>query len=345
MFRRSAGTTGAPAWTQRAELNAADATNNALFGCSVALYGDTALVGSSHGLTSGPVGNGGAAYVFTRSGVSWMQQTKLLAPVPKSQADFGASVALSADMALVGSPGNSHSGKQGPGAADVFTRSGSFWTRQQTLTAADPGTKDFFGGDGVALSGDTALIGVPRHHLTGGVIQGAAYVFLTAPAITSFKPAFGPVGTSVAITGSYLTGATAVAFNGTAADFIAFGIAISTTVPTGAITGPITVTTPLGAATSTTDFVVMTDLKPVIVKLQPASARRGGLVVISGANFGNKWRHGFTVKFGAKVAGISSWGSSEITCKVPPRTGFGALMVTVTTLRGTSNGVSFTVNH
>ena len=81
-------------------------------------------------------------------------------------------------------------------------------------------------------------------------------MFLTAPTITSFKPASGPVGAGVAITGSFLTGATAVAFNGTPTTFIAFGIAITATVPSGATTGPITVTTPLGVATSATDFTV-----------------------------------------------------------------------------------------
>jgi len=76
-------------------------------------------------------------------------------------------------------------------------------------------------------------------------------------AVTSFAPASGPVGTSVIITGSGLTGATAVTFNGTTATFtVGSDSSITATVPVGATTGSIKVTTPGGAATSTTDYTV-----------------------------------------------------------------------------------------
>src|SRR6476661_6940904 len=74
-----------------------------------------------------------------------------------------------------------------------------------------------------------------------------------APTITSFSPTSGAAGTAVTITGTNLSGATAVAFNGTSATFtIASATQINTTVPAGAGSGPITVTTPDGTATSTT---------------------------------------------------------------------------------------------
>jgi len=78
-----------------------------------------------------------------------------------------------------------------------------------------------------------------------------------APTITSISPTSGPVGTVVAITGSNLTGATSVKFGGVSASFtIASATRIDATVPSGARTGSITVTTPGGSATSSQSFRV-----------------------------------------------------------------------------------------
>ena len=79
-----------------------------------------------------------------------------------------------------------------------------------------------------------------------------------APAVSSFTPTSGPSGTSVTITGSGFTGATAVNFNGAAATTFTVNsdTQITATVPTGAATGPVAVTTPAGTGTSTASFTV-----------------------------------------------------------------------------------------
>ena len=82
--------------------------------------------------------------------------------------------------------------------------------------------------------------------------------FLVRPASVTFTPPNGPVGTSVTITGTGLTGATKVTFGGVAATVFTVDSStqITATVPTGAVTGKIAVTTPGGTAISTATFTV-----------------------------------------------------------------------------------------
>lgn len=78
-----------------------------------------------------------------------------------------------------------------------------------------------------------------------------------APVITSFSPASGPIGATVTLTGIAFNGATTVKFNGTSANYtVVSATSITATVPSGASNGSITVSTPIGTATSTTGFVV-----------------------------------------------------------------------------------------
>jgi len=81
-----------------------------------------------------------------------------------------------------------------------------------------------------------------------------------APTVTGFTPTAGPVGAPVSITGTNFIGATAVTFGGTNAPGFTVDSAtsISVDVPAGATTGPISVTTPGGTGTSSSNFTVTT---------------------------------------------------------------------------------------
>jgi len=106
-----------------------------------------------------------------------------------------------------------------------------------------------------------------------------------APAIASFAPASGASGTSVTITGTNLTGATAVTFGGMAASSFSVNSATQVTavVASGSSSGKISLTTPGGTATSASSFVVTAP--PTILSFSPASGPVGTTVVITGANF------------------------------------------------------------
>src|SRR5207244_3853759 len=121
--------------------------------------------------------------------------------------------------------------------------------------------------------------------------QGAGYDFgafeaiiVNPPTITGFTPASGPVGFSVTISGNNFTDATAVRFNGVGATFMVnSATAIQATVPAGATTGPISVTTPAGIAISGSSFTVINP--PTITSFTPTMGPVGASVSINGNDF------------------------------------------------------------
>ncbi|MBI2440966.1 MAG: hypothetical protein HYV35_06290 [Lentisphaerae bacterium] len=164
-------------WSQQAKLIAADGAAGDTLGIAVALSsdGNTAIAGAYLADVGGN-NNQGVAYVFTRSGLAWSQQAKLIAADGATNDYFGYSVALSSDgnTAIAGAYG----ANADQGAAYVFTRSGAVWTQQEKLTAADGAASDYFGYS-VALSsdGDTAIAGAHFADVSGTADQGAAYIF------------------------------------------------------------------------------------------------------------------------------------------------------------------------
>jgi len=134
-----------------------------------------------------------------------------------------------------------------------------------TITAADSCTNGCFFG----------------HNVTSGIVQGGGAM----PTITSFTPTAGPVGTTVTITGTNLTGATSVKFNGVSATITSnTATQIVTKVPVGATTGPITVTTPSGTATSPTNFTVTgpPHARTISLRLRDSLIARGTVTVSDG---------------------------------------------------------------
>jgi len=161
--------------TEQAQLTASDGAASDYFGYSVAVSGDTALIGSYLD-DVGANGDQGSAYVFTRSGTTWTEQQKLTASDGALGDDFGYSVAVSGDTAVVTAVFHNAGGNSDQGSAYVFTRSGTTWTEQSKLTASDGAANDQFGRS-VALSGDTAVVGAHADNVGANSDQGSAYVF------------------------------------------------------------------------------------------------------------------------------------------------------------------------
>ena len=170
VFVRSGST-----WSQQAKLTADDGAAFDEFGASVAVSGNTAVVGAPFDDDAG--NSSGSAYVFVRSGSTWIQQAKLTASDAAASDRFGTSIALSGDTVVVGANRADPEGKTNAGAAYVFVRSGSTWGQQAKLTAGDGAAFDRFGRS-VAISGDTVVAGANRADLGATTDAGAAYVFV-----------------------------------------------------------------------------------------------------------------------------------------------------------------------
>jgi len=157
------------------------------------------------------------------------------------------------------------------------------------------------------------------------------------PTITSFTPASGPVGTSVTISGTNFTGATAVLFNGASASFtVASATTITATVPAGATSGPISVTTSAGTASSAASFTVINP--PTVTSFTPASGPVGTSVTINGTNFTGA----SAVLFNGASASFTVNSATTITATVPTGSTTGPISVTTADSTASSAG-SFTV--
>jgi hypothetical protein len=256
VFTRSGNT-----WSQQAYLKASNTGAGDAFGGSVAISGDTIVIGALESSNATGV-NGdqsndlapysGAAYVFVRDGTTWSQQAYLKASNTEVEDQFGRFVAISGDTIVVGAQfedsnatgvdgDQSDNSANRAGAAYVFTRSGNIWSQQTYLKASNTDAEDHFGGP-IAIFGDTIVVGVPDEdsNATGvdgdqsnnSLNAGAAYVF-TRDGVTWSQQAYLKAsntdaedyfGHSVAITGDTIVvgadqeGSNATGVNGDQSD-------------------------------------------------------------------------------------------------------------------------------
>lgn len=175
IFDRTMAPDGRHRWAAGVRLEPLFASPLDFFGISVALDGNTAIVGSMHDDTSAGE-NAGRAHVFVRGAGSWLQQAMLEDPGGSAFDNFGSAVALDGDTALIGAEQDSSIGSSHAGSASVFTRSGTTWTRRTKLTSGESESYQNFG-HAVALQDGTALVGAPWDDTIAADNAGSVYVF------------------------------------------------------------------------------------------------------------------------------------------------------------------------
>jgi len=159
-------------WSQVANLSASDYDSGDTYGTSVGICGDYAIVGAPHNQV-GVYSDVGAAYILFRdTGGTWSEQAMLPGEDDESE-QFGWSVDIDGDYAIVGAHHDGIAPTYQAGAAHVYRRSGTTWSHVARLEAADRATSDMFGRS-VAISGSYAVVGAPY---SGTDDSGAVYVF------------------------------------------------------------------------------------------------------------------------------------------------------------------------
>lgn len=205
-------------WTLQQKLAASGAnarTGGDFFGSSVAISGDTIVVGAyGHGYDATGanfMSGAGAAYVFTRTAGVWSQEQKLVATGANNRGssdNFGYKVAISGDTIIVGANGQGYDAAganylSSAGAAYIYTRSVGVWSQQQKIVGTGTNgrrSNDRFGSS-VAIEGDTVVVGATgqAYDASGAnavTSAGAIYVFIRNAGVWSIQQKITPTGTN-----------------------------------------------------------------------------------------------------------------------------------------------------
>ena len=118
------------------------------------------------------------------------------------------------------------------------------------------------------------------------VDSSTSFQVIAKPTVTSFAPGSGGAGASVGVSGTGFTNASQVTINGAGASFVVdSNVHITATVPLGATSGPIAVTTPGGSGQSAASFTVTSSAAPTVSSFNPSIGGAGSSVTVNGANF------------------------------------------------------------
>lgn len=174
-------------WVQVQKLLANDGEAGDSFGYSLAISGETAMIGTPHHLNTS--GGSGAAYAFVHDETKWTQQQEITASDAPKLDKFGRSVGISGEVAVIGAPFDGVPGFEA-GSVYIFKRISTDWSQQQRLTASDAEGNDFFGYS-VAIDGNIVAVGAVGSDGANSD-TGAVYIYdlsaLPTPSITVTSP-------------------------------------------------------------------------------------------------------------------------------------------------------------
>jgi len=158
-------------WSFQQKVRASDQIRDQMYGGSVAISGDTVLVGSEY-LAPNHGASIGAVYVYERVGTVWTERNKLTSSTWRGGYEFGRYLAIDGNIAVIGAYHEEH-GSNTRGSVYVFVRDKGEWTQQQKLFVKEELAEPDFFGVSVAIHGSTIIAG----NSGADEQRGAAYIF------------------------------------------------------------------------------------------------------------------------------------------------------------------------
>jgi hypothetical protein len=336
-------------WSLTQTIDSPEPQFQNFFGSALALSADarTATIGVVQ--STGVTPTAGASWVYERTDSGWTPMVKLHAPSPEQYSGFRCLGIPLNGARLVCTAYDTVGYDTRQGSLYVFDSTGVDWSGGETMAhafATDGLPQDTLGATPVAVPDDSAFIDTTIAGVNIGADHYAhdriGYEFVpppsTAPSIASLTPGSGWLGRLVTIDGTNL-GSASVAFNGTAATITSDSAdEIVTSVPCGATSGDVTVTTAGGVTRGPATFTITAGPSPPTVsKVSRSSGKTGTSVKITGSGM-----TGASVRFGCTPATAVSK-STSVTAKVPALGATSiAVPIRVTTATGTTVAATFT---
>lgn len=162
------GTVGVPV-----RVEAPDPGAYEWFGASVAIDGDTLVVGACRDTINAQASEQGTARVFARDAAGWVQRVMLVSPGAATQDRFGNSVAIESNQILVGADGQDPQGVSLAGRLHLYSFDASSWSHQQAFELPNADVNQNLGVS-CAVHGTMVFGGAPRHTPSGGVTREGA---------------------------------------------------------------------------------------------------------------------------------------------------------------------------
>jgi hypothetical protein len=173
-------------WTEQEKLQSSDGSPGDFFGCSVAIDGNYAIVGAYE-----ENDDTGSAYIYKRNGENWIEEQKLTTSDGEPGDNFGKSVSIFENLAVVGAPGDDSN----TGSAYLFNNSGSSWIEEQKLTASDGESDDLFG-NSVSINKNIAIVGAYADNNFKGSVYAFNYTSTNGTEFIKLEAIDGEIGDS-----------------------------------------------------------------------------------------------------------------------------------------------------
>ncbi|MEZ5028016.1 MAG: hypothetical protein R2765_04440 [Ferruginibacter sp.] len=162
-------------WLLMQKITDADGAADDNFGISVSISGNYAIVGS-HLDKVGTNANQGSASIYQYNGSSWVLMQKITDATGAANDNFGTSVSIDNNYAIVGASSDDVGVNSNQGSASIYHYTASSWVLMQKITDVDGAANDNFG-TSVSISGNYAIVGVTFDQMGANLNQGSARIY------------------------------------------------------------------------------------------------------------------------------------------------------------------------